>query len=184
MKIFQFMNKDVDIYTQCMQKGVVERLPPGVDYELLKEDPYNCVIYNDDPRSPSEEIRVRLAIDNPDMVWLDSDIAIKEWPDFSKKGKPFFMGLQGWFAGEYGFYVNGCIDFFKDILDEYHHKCTNRDNYWLQGAVNRRLNDIYIIPQDKLIHCLFNGGYKMDEKKGDGYTITKDNDKYKLDFSF
>jgi hypothetical protein len=181
MKVIQFMNRDVEIYTQCMQKGVKERLPEGIEYKLLKKDPYGCQIFNDDPRSPSEEIRIRLAIDNPDMVWLDSDIIIRSWPEMNLKGKPYFVGIEGRYAVEYAFFVNGCTAFFEELLDEYHNRCVNKDNYWLQRAMNKRQKRVYYIPEKALIHCVFSKLSRIDKELiGDGYSIIKKEDGYDL----
>ena len=187
MKIIQYMKGDKEIYKQCMLKGVQERLPLDVEYEVLTEDPYNCELHNDDPRSPSEEIRVRLAIDNPDMVWLDTDIAIRTWPDMSQKGKPYFIHT-GSRMGEFAFYVNGCCDFFKSLLEDFVQREQIKDNYWLLRAINRRKNEVFSIPSYHFIHCAFSSLHlhrgEWTHIGGDGYQINRENGEYTLKLTF
>ena len=122
------------------------------NYGKIHIDPYNCKRQTNDPRCPSEELRVRLAIDNPEMVWLDSDIWIRSWPEMPLKGKPYFI-QNGNHFGEYAFYVNGCVSFFETILTEYQSLKGIQDNYWLSKLINDHKDDLYVIPQDHFIHC-------------------------------
>ena len=178
MKIIQYMNRLVPIYMDCIKKGVIARLPSGVDYTLLQGDPYNCICRNKDPRSPSEELRLRLAIDNPDMVWMDTDTAIRYWPSFEKKDKPYFIQGVGRPVEECLFYVNGCVEFFKELLEEYLKDPTITDNIWLAKAVAHREKEVYVIPSDAFIHCRFSLLSIIEpncEIPGTGYLIKNNN---------
>ena len=192
MKIIQYMNRRVPIYMDCIKRGIIDRLPLGVDYTLLQMDPYNCACRNNDPRSPSEELRLRLAIDNPDMVWLDTDVAIRSWPAFEQKGKPYLIQsdhiLEEGAVEEYIFYVNGCTGFFQELLDDYLRDPTKTDNFWLAEAVLKRKNEVYIIPKSNFVHCRFSVLKTIpsywEEIPGDGYTIKKINDEPSLILHF
>ena len=183
MQIFQYMNRLNPIYLDCMRRGVIDRLPSGVDYHFLQNDPYNCKINNGDPRTPSEELRVRLAIDNPDMMWIDSDVAIKSWPTFDLGGKPYFA-QEANRHGEYFFYVNGCTSFFMELLEDFK-KMTTYDNYWLLNAVRARKDDVYTIPKEHFVHCRLSTTHlttgNWTETGGEGYRLLNDHGKYSLE---
>ena len=179
MKIIQYMNRLNPLYMDCIKKGVIDRLPVGVDYSLLQNDPYSCVCRNDDPRTPSEELRIRLAIDNPDMFWMDTDTAIRSWPSLEKKGKPYFIHSQSMAdesaVEEFIFYANGCPDFFRELLEEYLKDQTRTDNVWLSEYVHRRRADVFVIPTVHFIHCRFSVVHRAPpdwtEISGDGYSV-------------
>lgn len=158
MKIYQYMDPSIPIkqkYWECIDQ-VISYKPTEVGYELIRHHPFK-VDKTNDCRYESDLVRLNLAIENPNMVWLDSDITIKEWFNPPNNGKPYFFS-QGPYPLECVFYVNGNIQFFKNLLNIYYNYKQFQTLGWICSAIMTFYpNDFCLIPEGYFNHCNYKG---------------------------
>lgn len=147
MNIIQYDDGQRPIYAKAIAQ-VKESIPSGSRHTLISGCGYE--VRNGDYRAASEIVRLSEASTNPDMLWLDSDCLIKKWPDFEwKPGKPYMS--ERWL--EAVFYVNGCCEFFSDMLkasEKYSHKPC-----WLRKMFQDRKKYFEMIPDGYFVHMAF-----------------------------
>ena len=150
MKIIQYHKGDIKpLYKRCMEQ-IVYNKPKDIGYKLLTDHKY-IVDKTDDIRYESDLVRLNLAIDNPDMVWIDSDVEIINWYTPVDNRPCFFNILAS--PDICVFYVNGATEFFKNLLMIY-----ERDNKyhrigWPRRALLDMNRDLWsLIPPDHFIH--------------------------------
>jgi len=158
LKIVQYMNPDIDIkksYQDCMDQ-VKSNKPIDVQYELIRNHSYKTDHLLHDCRYESDLFRLHYAVDNPNMVWLDSDIKIREW--FTPKdNKAYFFNVMG-FPLECAFYVNGQTELFKQLLDLYYSSDRFKHIGWIRSALTSMDNQNWkLIPVDCFEHLYFRG---------------------------
>jgi hypothetical protein len=147
MNIIQYDDGKRPIYAKAINQ-VRSSIPSGVTHNLIHSTGYTAC--NDDYRAISETLRLTQASVNPKMMWLDSDVLIKKWPDFEfKPGKPY-CSKKHW---EAIFYVNDCCEFFKEML--YDSKRFSHRPCWLRKMFQDRKSSFEFIPEDYFIHMTF-----------------------------
>jgi len=94
MKIVQFFNSDKipECYKFFMDK-IKNDKPQNVQYKLITKFPQNFDLSKfSDIRFASSLFRLQYLRDNPDSIWMDSDIIITKWFDFNPELSYLFKG--------------------------------------------------------------------------------------------
>lgn len=104
----------------------------------------------------SDVMRYEMAVNNPDMLYIDTDCFIKGLPEFIP-GKPYFGFWEDNRPDGFLFYVNNCIQFFRDfwvIKERYNIKTKF---CWPKKILKNA--DVHRIPGDCYIHlnCAYAG---------------------------
>jgi len=108
----------------------------GLEYEMLEFDG------KDNPSLESNEFRMRRALDNPEMLWVDCDVTFNApLPDLKEgftPGKPFFSKLSKISVCVGIFYVNNCTSFFEKFWKEQERRQVPMTNLnWTSKILNR-----------------------------------------------
>ena len=152
MHIIQYMTSPIPTsYQSCIDN--VRASIGDIPYTLHTSAPFE-VEQQDDPRYATDLVRLRLAADNPDMVWIDADTKIGPKGIFvpPADGFPYFMSSGG--AAEIAvFYVNGNTDFFKEMLAAFDAEPKLHHLFWPQYMINARMRGRYkLIPDGHFVH--------------------------------
>lgn len=123
MEIIQYFKGNIipDVYKRHML-SVIHNRPPDVGYRFMDSNSYNLTVKSTDYRFESDIVRCLLASDNPQMVWMDSDMLLKSWWAPPTDYRPYFYNLGGQ-PDICMFFVNGNTQFFRDAYKFY------RDNH-------------------------------------------------------
>jgi hypothetical protein len=98
-----------------------------------------------------DKLFLQLACVTPDGVFLDHDVSLNGLPTILQEGKPCFSIIDG--NPHIGYFiVNGCCQFFKDLLEEF----TLRNIQYVYGYTNKilrdKINKVYMIPDIDFSH--------------------------------
>jgi hypothetical protein len=150
MKVIQYIRSPINRdYGECMNQ-FIHALPGHISYELYTETPYDLKDI-EDYRFNSDLVRLKMAVNNPDMVWVDADTKFVKWFSPPDDGRPWFYGLQGR-ADICVFYVNNCCSYFKWLLEEFG-KLKNPKVGWCQGLMMNSDNSRFkLIPNNHFHH--------------------------------
>ena len=171
------------IYQKCIAQAR-SRIPKDVEYMLLTTT--SCKARNGDYRAVSDVVRLKLAAAQPSMVWLDSDVLIKKWPDFPlKKGKAYINDHTASVI-----FVNGRTDLFSMMWYQYNLDQTLNYPGWFQTLIKNNMSEIEILPKGYFIHCEMSGaiqaGVNFDNFGHGGFTISRNKEtgelQLKVDF--
>jgi hypothetical protein len=169
------------IYQQCMDQAR-SRMPQDINYSLITKT--ECEARYIDYRAVSDVIRLKYAASDPNMVWLDTDILIKKWPDFEfKKGKTYIND-----SSVSVIFVNGCTEFYKHLWDIYQQ--TEELNYsgWFQRLILKHKEIIEYIPTGYFAHCALShaifAGEGFTNYGNTDFTITKKDGELSLKVNF
>jgi len=185
MKIIQYDDGLRPIYRQCIHH-VIEKKPKEIEHVLIEKAEIEARC--DDYRGVSNVLRVQEACKNPDMLWLDSDILVKKWPDFEfKPGKPYFAhGLSG-NPENWIFYVNGRCDYFQSLMDRYIENKGWTDLYWMARMIQANPKEVELFPRGYFIHLYLSravkSGKHFSNYGNNNYNVYRDpeTDELKLD---
>jgi hypothetical protein len=133
----------------------------GLKHFVLDKSEYqgNCGDY----RAVSNIVRCRLAMENPDMLWLDTDVLIDKEFDFSFTENKVYFGKG--VAGKpeaWAFYVNGRSDFFRAMWEEYERKKPDTI-WWFAGYVQAHRNETALIPEGYMTHLMMSRAINAKE---------------------
>jgi len=182
MVIVQYDNGIRPIYAKCINQ-VKANLPVGVKHDLISHN--GVTVRNNDYRAASEVVRLVEAASTPDMMWIDSDVLIKKWPNFEfKKGRPYCS--EKWW--EAIFYVNDCCEFFQGLLKEYDDKNLCKPCWLRQLFIDHRF-EFEMIPEGYFVHLALSSailaGDTFNNYGGKDYNVYRDkNGELQLDIRF
>lgn len=172
------------IYQKCIAQAR-SRIPADVEYMLLTTT--SCKARNADYRAVSDVVRVKLASQQPNLVWLDSDVLIKKWIDFTlKPGKVYINDHTASVV-----IVNGRTDLFKRLYELYDLDDTLSYPGWLQDTIHDNfMSDIEFLPRGYFVHIgmssAIHAGQNFDNFGHDGFTISRNKEtgelQLKVDF--
>lgn len=150
MKVIQYIRSPIDPdYGECMDQ-LRPCIPDDVGYELVTESPYDLPDHMD-YRFNSDIVRIKMAAENPDMVWVDADTKFVKWFSPPADGRSWFYGIHGR-ADICVFYVNNCCSYFKWLLEEFG-KLKNPKVGWCQGLMMNSDNSRFkLIPNNHFQH--------------------------------
>ena len=144
------------IYAKCIEQAR-SRIPESVEYTLVQHT--DCKARCQDFRAVSDVLRLRMASERPDMVWLDSDVLIKKWPDFEfKKGRPYLNDRTASVI-----FVNGCTELFKNLWNLYEIDMDLNYPGWLQYLVKEYKDEFEYLPAGYFVHCCLSQAIQAGE---------------------
>jgi hypothetical protein len=121
-------------------------IPGDVDYMMLTYS--TCLPRNKDYRAMSDVIRLKYLATQPNMIWLDTDVLIKKWPDFElEPGHPYVNDDSGSIV-----FCNGCTDFFSKLWEQY--EADESINYvgWFQEIIYDNKKFFRFLPHGYFVH--------------------------------
>lgn len=128
MEVVQYFEGKVpNIYQYCID-DVKRNLPFYVSYNFIDKMPekYKCAPdgYPLPVRRYTVAQRLELLIENPQRMWVDTDVLVHRWPSFQYlPGKPYIFNKT---CSVSIIYCNGCPEIIKDVLGEF-----NKNKGWL-----------------------------------------------------
>ena len=139
-------------YEVCMDQTKKFFEDNGYEYiRIIKEESEygNFVIDTD-------TMRMELATENPQMLYIDCDIVFYKVPIFDKEGIPYFDKRDEYNFNECLFYVNDCCDFFKSVFAEKE----RRNIGYVYGWPNKiiRSKKCHVMDKTCYEHYLFTNG--------------------------
>lgn len=150
MKVLQaFQGSLTDKYKSCID-SVKACLPKDVGYEFVSKFP-KSLDKTSDPRFASDLYRMQRLSKDGDLLWLDCDVEIIQWPVFEQKGKPYFVNNIG-YPDVWAIYSNGCQEYFKKLFGYYK---TGMPFAWYYQF----MKDVYLMPNGCFLH------HKLHTKK-------------------
>jgi hypothetical protein len=153
MKLIQYHEGALGTCLPCVNQ-VRSAVPAGNEYQFydggFEDVTPNCADY----RAKSNIVRCKLAMETPDMLWLDTDTILLRWPriTFSPAKVYFARGTDGW-PVNWAFYVNGCTDFFQRMYQYY--LTTKPENIvWFTYFIKEHLSEIDYFPDGYFDHIM------------------------------
>jgi len=130
--VCQYHIGEINAARQACIEQLKANLPYNVKYEMIRE-PVKIISHRA-ALKPSETIRrdsclVRLLLlqENPDRLWIDTDVKINSWPDFIE-GKTY---LYGGSCPAAIMYLKGAVTKIQQIIEEFAQTNLMCPHHWL-----------------------------------------------------
>lgn len=151
MTIVQYIRKPIpESYQACMDQIESTCKKQSIPRWVIHELPWP-VEEKEDYRYQADIARIKLACENPDMFWLDCDCKIEKFWKPPVDGHPYFYNCSGQ-PDPCAFYVNGCSDFFKQLLDMFEKDQRLHTIGWIQCLLGSRGLNWKLIPSGIIKH--------------------------------
>jgi hypothetical protein len=133
----------------------------------------NCVDY----RAKSNIVRCKLAVENPDMLWLDTDAILLRWPSMTFiPAKVYFARGEDGCPVNWAFYVNGRTDFFQ-CMHDYYVETKPEGIGWFTRYMKENMSQIEYFPEGYFDHVMLSkvifAGDKFSSIHSRNYSVTR-----------
>jgi hypothetical protein len=107
-------------------------LPATVGYEMIREpikliEHSKAMFLSETVRRDSGLARLQLLLENPDRIWIDTDVTVNKWPEFTG------TDLYGGSCPACVMYLKSSIDKVPKILEEFAKRNLLCLHHWLYG---------------------------------------------------
>jgi hypothetical protein len=161
-KVFSLLYNDHPLYKKCLS---LRQIPDWVDYELITER-----VLTDGKRTFAQDTdidRLWRMQQDPNAWYLDADVVINKWVDFSLEPGFVYIGQTGDLYDIWCILGNGCKWFFDHLMDFYYKQNGNVENLWAHKIIRTELSKyVKPLPEGYFQHIGLSGAVKVAESTG------------------
>lgn len=164
-KITWFGSIIPDFNLMCIESVRRSAESSGHSFELIHDKNYSGSVIH--ASVLKDNLFLDMACENPHLAFIDADIELFGIPEYLTPGKPYFEICYN--NPHIGYViVNGCCDWFKDILKEKKDKEIKNTRGYTNKLLRGRLHDVGEIPHNTFKHYMVetNNIKNYDKSKG------------------
>lgn len=152
LEIFQIqIGEPSEIRKNCIKNIKAFADNNGHKYTLLVREAEAMPYY-----VQSDILRLEYASTHLNALYVDTDVFLFSLPEF-KENKPYFARYKQHRIDTFLFYVNGCCDFFKSLLNDILTNRPDRTRSWLSKTMLKYIEQVSVIENEHFHHLQMRG---------------------------